>query len=58
MNMRFLRQITAINEEGGSADNFVNPKRLSRIDQTMLKEIFRRTEGIQQKMSIEMTGIV
>jgi hypothetical protein len=24
----------------------------------MLKEIFKRIEGIQQKMSIEITGIV
>lgn len=58
MNLRFVRQITAITEESGKADNFINPKNLSRIDQTMLKEIFRRIEGIQQKMSIEFTGIV
>jgi CBS domain-containing protein len=58
MNLRFVRQITAITEESGKADNFINPKNLSRIDQTMLKEIFRRVEGIQQKMSIEFTGIV
>ncbi len=58
MNLRFVRQITAITEENGKADNFINPKNLSRIDQTMLKEIFRRIEGIQQKMSIEFTGIV
>lgn len=55
MNLRFLRQITAISE-GGRADNFINPKNLTRIDQTMLKEIFKRIEGIQQKMSIEFTG--
>jgi CBS domain-containing protein len=58
MNLRFIRQITAITEESGRADNFIKPKDLSRIDQTMLKEIFRRIEGIQQKMSIEFTGIV
>ncbi len=58
MNLRFIRQITAISEEGGRADNFINPKQLTRIDQTMLKEIFKRIEGIQQKMSIEITGIV
>lgn len=58
MNLRFVRQITAITGENGKADNFINPKNLSRIDQTMLKEIFRRIEGIQQKMSIEFTGIV
>ena len=58
MNLRFIRQITAITEEDGRADNFINPKHLTRIDQTMLKEIFKRIEGIQQKMSIEITGIV
>ena len=58
MNLRFIRQITAITEENGKADNFINPKHLTRIDQTMLKEIFKRIEGIQQKMSIEITGIV
>ena len=56
MNLRFIRQITAITEEDGKADNFINPKNLTRIDQTMLKEIFKRIEGIQQKMSIEFTG--
>ena len=56
MNLRFIRQITAIAEEGGRADNFINPKQLSRIDQTMLKEIFKRIEGIQQKMSMEFIG--
>ena len=58
MNLRFVRQITAITEETGRADNFINPKHLSHIDQKMLKEIFRRIEGIQQKMSIEFTGII
>ena len=58
MNLRFIRQITAITDESGRADNFIKPKDLSSIDQTMLKEIFRRIEGIQQKMSIEFTGIV
>jgi CBS domain-containing protein len=56
MNLRFIRQITAIAEEGGRADNFINPKQLTRIDQTMLKEIFKRIEGIQQKMSMEFIG--
>mgnify|MGYP000033852548 FL=1 len=56
MNLRFIRQITAIAEEGGRADNFINPTNLTRIDQTMLKEIFKRIEGIQQKMSMDFTG--
>lgn len=56
MNLRFIRQITAIAEEGGRANNFINPKQLTRIDQTMLKEIFKRIEGVQQKMSMEFIG--
>jgi CBS domain-containing protein len=58
MHLRFIRQITAITEEGGRADNYINPQNISRIDRSMLKEIFRKIEGIQQMMSIEFTGIV
>lgn len=57
MHLRFIRQITAITDEKGKADNYINPKNLSRIDQTMVKEIFKRIEKIQQKLSIEITGI-
>ena len=57
MHLRFIRQITAITDEKGKADNYINPKNLSRIDQTMLKEIFKRIEKIQQKLSIEITGV-
>ena len=57
MHLRFIRQITAISDEKGKADNYINPKNLSRIDQTMLKEIFKRIEKIQQKLSIEITGV-
>lgn len=57
MHLRFIRQITAVTDENGKADNYINPKNLSRIDQTMLKEIFKRIEKIQQKLSIEITGV-
>lgn len=56
MQLRFLRQITAIIEENGKPDNYINPKKLSRIEQTMLKEIFKRVEDFQTKMSFEFTG--
>jgi CBS domain-containing protein len=56
MQLRFVRQITAIIEEKGTPDNYINPKKLSRIEQTMLKEIFKRVEDFQTKMSFEFTG--
>jgi CBS domain-containing protein len=56
MQLRFIRQITAIIEENRKPDNYINPKKLSRIEQTMLKEIFKRVEDFQTKMSFEFTG--
>ena len=56
MQLRFVRQISAIIEENGAPDNYINPKKLSRIEQTMLKEIFKRVEDFQTKMSFEFTG--
>jgi len=56
MQVRFVRQITAIIEENGTPDNYINPKKLSRIEQTMLKEIFKRVEDFQTNMSFEFTG--
>jgi len=56
MQLRFLRQITTIMDEGKSPDNYINPHNLSALDQTMLKEIFKMTEKLQQKLSMEFTG--
>ncbi len=58
MQLRFVRQVTAVIEEGRKPDNYVNPKKLSRIEQTMLKEIFKRIEGLQTKIGFEFTGIM
>jgi CBS domain-containing protein len=57
MELRFVRQITAIIEENSGPDNHINPKKLSRIEQTLLKEAFRRIENFQTKMSFEFTGM-
>lgn len=57
MEVRFVRQITAIIQENASPDNHINPKKLSRIEQTLLKEAFRRIENFQTKMSFEFTGM-
>lgn len=56
MQLRFVRQITAIIKEETVADNYVNPKKLSRIEQTMLKEIFKRTERFQAKLGFDFMG--
>ncbi len=58
LQLRFIRQVSCIIDEGKKADNFCNPKNLSRIDRTMLKEIFKRVEHLQQKLSVEFIGIV
>ncbi len=57
MQLRFVRQVAAVVEEGGLPDNYINPKKLSRLEQTMLKEIFKRIEKFQTKMGFDFTGI-
>ncbi|MCU0557698.1 MAG: DUF294 nucleotidyltransferase-like domain-containing protein [Desulfobacterales bacterium] len=57
MQLRFVRQIESVVEENGKPDNYINPKKLSRIEQTMLKEIFKRIEKFQTKLSVEFTGL-
>jgi len=56
MQLRFIRQITSVIDENRKLDNYVNPKKLSSIEQAMLKEIFKRIEKIQTKLSFEFTG--
>ena len=57
MQLRFVRQISAIMDDNAKPDNYINPKKLSRIEQTMLKEIFKRIEKLQAKLGFEFTGI-
>ncbi len=57
MQLRFVRQITAVMDDNAKPDNYINPKKLSRIEQTMLKEIFKRIENLQAKIGFEFTGI-
>ena len=42
--------------EGKKPDNYIDPTKLSRMDQTMLKEIFKRIERMQTKLSLDFTG--
>ena len=44
MNLRFINQIDKIINKGADPDNNINPKKLSKIEQQTLKEIFRKIE--------------
>jgi len=57
MQQRFVRQVRAVIEEKAEPDNYINPKKLSRIEQTTLKEIFKRIEKFQAKLSFDFTGM-
>jgi CBS domain-containing protein len=57
MQLRFVRQITAVMDDKSDPDNYINPKKLTHIEQTMLKEIFKRIEKFQAKMNFEFIGI-
>ena len=57
MQLRFVRQITAALDEHVKPDNYINPKKLTQIEQTMLKEIFKRVEKFQAKMNFDFIGI-
>ncbi len=57
MQMRFVRQITAVTDDNQKPDNYINPKKFTHIEQTMLKEIFKRVEKFQAKMNFEFVGI-
>ncbi len=58
MQIRFARQVTAVIEENVKPDNHINPKTLSPLEQTMLKEVFKRIEKFQTKLGFDFTGIM
>jgi len=55
MHQRLSCQINNI-VDGKKPDNYIDPNKLSRMDQTMLKEIFKRIENMQTKLSLDFTG--
>lgn len=57
MQLRLVRQVTAITEEQKPPDNYINPQRLTHLEQKLLKEIFTSIEKYQQKISVHYTGI-
>ena len=56
MQQRFVTQVKSVVAENSEPDNYVNPKHLSQIEQTMLKEIFKRIEKFQAKLSFDFIG--
>ena len=57
LQTRFVRQVTAIMDDSGEPDNYINPKKLTRIEQKMLKEIFTRVEKFQARLESEFIGL-
>ena len=55
MHQRLNCQIKNI-LEGERPYNYIDPNKLSRMDQVMLKEIFKRIERMQTKLSLDFTG--
>ncbi len=55
MHQRLSCQINSI-LAGEKPDNYIDPTKLSRMDQTMLKEIFKRIERMQTRLSLDFTG--
>jgi CBS domain-containing protein len=58
MQQRFATQVKLAMDENSEPDNYINPKHLSRIEQTTLKEIFKRIEKFQGKLGFDFTGQV
>ncbi|WP_321494368.1 DUF294 nucleotidyltransferase-like domain-containing protein [uncultured Desulfobacter sp.] len=58
MNLRFINQIHGIINEGGEPNNNINPKKLSKIEQQTLKEIFKKIEKTKTKLQLDFLGVV
>jgi CBS domain-containing protein len=58
LQQRFANQVKSAMDDSSKPDNYINPKHLSRIEQTMLKEIFKRIEKFQGKLGFDFTGQV
>jgi CBS domain-containing protein len=56
MQIRITHQINAIIVKGLEPDNHINPKKLSIMEQKMLKEVFKRIEKMQKQICMEFTG--
>ncbi|MCP4690088.1 MAG: cyclic nucleotide-binding/CBS domain-containing protein, partial [Desulfobacterales bacterium] len=57
LQLRFARQVFAAIDEKSKPDNYIKPKKLTHIEQRMLKEIFKRIEKFQTKLNFDFIGI-
>ena len=55
MKLRFKHQ-TENYQKNRKLNNFINPKRLTQIEQHMLKKIFSQISSFQKKLSFDFTG--
>jgi CBS domain-containing protein len=55
MQQRLMCQISTI-EKGRLPDNYINPKKLSKIEQSLFRTIFKRIESMQTKLRLKFTG--
>jgi PAS domain S-box-containing protein len=55
MQMRFKHQANALNENR-KPDNFINPKNLTEIEHTLLKNTFSQINNFQKRLSYDFTG--
>ncbi|MCP5107563.1 MAG: PAS domain S-box protein, partial [bacterium] len=55
MQMRFKHQAAALNENR-EPDNFINPKLLTDIEHTILKNTFSQINNFQKRLSYDFTG--
>lgn len=53
MQLRFKAQIQAILINNMKPDNYINPKDLSPIEKSMLKEVLKRIKQVQTKMEMD-----
>jgi CBS domain-containing protein len=56
MQIRLRIQAEAISKRSNNPDNFVCPKKLTSIEQQLLKEIFSQTKNFQLRLSYDFTG--
>jgi len=56
MQMRLKNQADAVSNDNKSPDNIIYPKKLSSIEQQLLKEIFSQTKYFQVRLSFDFTG--
>ncbi len=55
MSIRLRKQASQIINEGTAPDNYLDPKRLTKIEQVVLKEIFKTIETFQLKIKVTFT---